>query len=89
MSDHPQPPRRNRAGHAIWFVPADGGDGAYAPVTFQGRRAFVLAFAWILLCGLGGMTAFALTWSAWAFVGMFVAAATGLAMFVRAVIRHS
>ena len=80
---------RNKAGRPIWFVAQPMGEGTVRPVTPEGRRAFLFAVLWTLICGAAGMIGFALTWSPACFIGMFVAEAIGLALFVRTVIRHS
>ena len=73
----------------VWFARQADGGGVYRPVTREGRIAFALAFGWVLLCGIGGMIAIAVTTNPWSVVGMLALGAIGLTIFARTVARHS
>ena len=64
---------------APWFV--HGEDGTLRAVSREGKLAFALAAAWILISGLGGMALFLRAPGAGAVAAPFVSAALGFAVF--------
>ena len=82
-------PRRNAAGHAIWFRASSTEGGVYRPVTRQGCAVMLAAVAMVLVCGIAMVVAIVVWQRPAALLVGFGPLAIGLVWVAHTVLRRS